>query len=407
MHIVKHETMRHQNAAVLLQCVREHGPITRHEIQEHTGLSWGAISSIASEFLACGVLCQVPAEGQRPGRTPSALDIDSQNNLLIGIDLHSQGISCVVMDLRARRLCDLRDDQPAPTREAFLQQAFALVERAMEKSGFDRDRFLGIGVSVQGSVDTARGVSLHSPHLPDWREVPLGSLFEERFGLPVALSHDTNAMVLAEQWNGKARNVRNLVFIRLDKYLGMSLVIDNRLYTGTDGTAGEFGHMIINPDGPRCTCGNYGCVEAYASGRSLLERAREGGRLESGAPGSNENSYERDLARIARAARDGGEFERGLFDRLGYYLGVGISNLLIMLNPEIVVISGDMVHYADLFMERLNRVLRRNVWNDSRIHVELSELDNSAAAVGAALNVAQQLFEGRIEHPIGALIRAE
>lgn len=406
MRTAKHETMRSQNAAVLLQCLREFGPLTRHELQERTGLSWGAVSSIVNDFLSLGLLAEKPLQGSHTGRTPFSLDVNMQQNLLIGIDLHAQGISCVVTDMRARTLVSNRESVASDTRKGFLEQAMRMINQAIAQSGMDRSRFVGIGVSVQGAVDAANGISLHSPHLPEWNNVPVCEIMQKRFDLPAILVHDTNAIVLAEQWNGKARNVRNLIFIRLDMGLGMAMVVDNRIYTGADGTAGEFGHMVIHPDGRRCTCGNYGCMEAYASGRSILQKVREGveaGQCDLRLTGAH---LDRDLAQVAQAARDGSDFARGLFEDLGKYLGLGVSNLIFMLNPEMVVIGGDLAKYADLYMDRVLQVLEKNVWNDGRINLELSSLDTDAAAVGATLMLTRQVLSGQIVHPLGALFRS-
>ncbi len=405
MRTAKHETMRSQNASVLFQCLREFGPLTRHELQEKTGLSWGAVSSIVSDFLAMGLLTEKPMQLCHPGRTPFALDINQQSNLLIGMDLHAQGLSCVVTDMRARTIVSSRENIENFCRTGLLEPAARMIEEAILASGVEASKFIGIGVAVQGTVDTANGISLHSPHLPEWNDVPVCEFFQNRLHLPCVLVHDTNAMVLAEKWSGKARSARNLVFIRLDMGLGMSLVVDNSIYTGADGGAGEFGHMVVNPDGPKCTCGNYGCMEAYASGRTILQRAREGKKMGLCDLPLTLNEDNKDLQMIARAAREGSAFEKGLFETMGMYLGVGIANLIIMLNPEIVVIGGDLTAYSDLFLDNVRKVLFHNVWNGSRIQIELSSLGTDAAAVGATLMLAEQVLSDGIARQMGGLLR--
>ncbi len=405
MRAAKHETMRNQNVSVLFQCLRASGPLTRHELQEKTGLSWGAVSSIVGAFLSNGMLTETPVPGNRSGRTPASLDVNSQDNLLIGVDLNAQGISCVITDLRARTLFSNREPVAHATQRGFLNQAISMIEDAILEMGHDISHYIGIGVSVQGSVDTANGVSLNSPHLPEWNNVPVSDILKQRFALPVVLVHDTNAMVLAEQWSSNAKSMRNLVFIRLDMGLGMSMVIDNKIYVGADGTAGEFGHMVINPDGPLCTCGNYGCMEAYVSGRSLLQKVREGIKLGCCDLELTGTPFDHDLALVAGAARAGSVFERGLFSNMGMYLGAGISNLIMMLNPEMVVIGGDLAKYGDLYMDKVHQVLKRNIWNASRVNLIASSLDTNAA-VGATLMLCAQVFSGQIAHPIASLFHS-
>ncbi|MEA4897121.1 ROK family protein [Bacillota bacterium Meth-B3] len=405
MRTAKHETMRSLNASVLLNCVRKQAPLTRHELQHRTGLSWGAVSSIVSEFLALGILTEMPIQNTHAGRTPVALDINARDHLCVGLDIHAQGLHCVVTDMRARTLYTTREGVRLPSRQGVLDQAVSMAEEAIERVGVEKSRYIGAGLSVQGAVDAERGVSLHSPHLPDWRNVPLTELIGGRLGLPATLSHDTNAVMMAELWSGRASGARNLVFVRLDMGIGMAVVIDDRLYTGASGIAGELGHMVINPGGPRCTCGNYGCLEAYASGRSILQRVREG--INTGCCALKlTGRYDRDLDLVAEAADAGSAFERDLFETMGMYLGVGISNYVIMMNPEMVVIGGDLARHSRLYLDRVNAVLKRNVWTGGPIDVVISDLNPDAAAIGATLLLVQQALGGHIPHSLGDLFRS-
>ena len=164
--------------------------------------------------------------------------------------------------------------------------------------------------------------------LPGWNNVRLKEIMENEFGMRVYIEHDPNCMALTEKWLGFAKDMKNLLFVRLSMGIGMSIIVNGEIYRGADGSAGEFGHITMDPNGPRCTCGNYGCLEVYASGRGILQQVNEGIKLgrTSAASGLKGNAGELDIGLAAMAARQGDEFVKGLFDDAGTYLGIGISN---------------------------------------------------------------------------------
>ena len=404
MQIAKHDTMRCVNTSALLQCLCENGPLTRNELQSRTGLSWGAVSNIVSELITRHILCETPVQSSHSGRKPYVVDINRSENLCVGVDIHTQELFCVVTDIRGQALVSLHKDNTATTRQALIDQAIGIVREAIAQAGVPKTAFLGVGVSIQGSIDREKGVSLYSPHLPDWSNVPICDLFRAEFDLPVVLLHDTHAMVIAEEWRN-ARKAHSFAFIRLDMGVGMALFLNDRLYTGADGNASEFGHMIIDPDGPLCTCGNKGCLEAFASGRSILQQVRQGvldGRCTLQLGGEEPLN---DLELVAQAARDGSPFECELFTRLGQYLGIGVSNLINVLNPELVILGGMLSRYTDLYLEAAMEQVKRNVWNANRVNFALSTLGANGAAIGAAAAVTQQVESGEIAHPLGDLLR--
>ena len=404
MQVAKHETMRSVNTATLLSCLLDNGPLTRQELQKRTGLSWGAVSNIVSELLTLNILCESQLKSSHAGRKPSVVDINPKDNLCIGVDIHMQGIACVITDLRGQTLVSLRRSIEGASRQEVLERAADAIFEAMETLKAKKESIIGIGVSIQGSIDRTNRISIYSPHQPEWSDVAVCSFLEERFDLPALLFHDTIAMIIAERRHS-AHNVRNMAFVKLDMGLGLSMVLNDQLYTGSDGNASEFGHIIIDPQGPLCTCGNHGCLEAHVSGRSILEQVRKGiakGKSSLKLPGKG---FEGDLAAVAHAARQGSSFEKELFEAMGGYFGLGISNLINFINPELVVLGGEMAQYSDLYLDRAMEVIRKNVWNTSRIQLELSTLGSNGAAVGAAMSLLRQTMNGHIPHAIGSLFR--
>ena len=199
----------------------------------------------------------------------------------------------------------------------------------------------GIGVGVPGPLDPWRGIIYDPPNLPGWHAMHLRDMWSEAFGLPVYLGNDANLAGLGEHRFGAGRGVRDMVYLTVSTGVGGGIISGGRLFLGGSGLAGEVGHTSVEARGPRCNCGNVGCLEMLASGPAVARRgaaaARRGasrGILEA-ACGSQVTAEI-----VVRAARDGDTVARGIIERAGFYIGVGVVNLAHLLNPSLIVIGG-------------------------------------------------------------------
>lgn len=395
MQTAKHDLMRNTNTLNVLECIMKRGPITKRDLQAETGLSWGSISNITNELLHKRVVTECKSTDSVIGRIPVKLDINGRENLIVGLDINIEGLTAVLIDLKCRVLNERRAGIARNEPAAILEQVKQLVNELIVDSHIGKPGLLGIGVAMQGAVDVTRGLSIFSPHFLNWNNVPIGSILEQEFDLPVYVEHDPNCMALAERWLGEAREVVSLLFLRLAMGIGMSIIINGEIYRGADGSAGEFGHTIINPGGPRCTCGNNGCLEAYASGSSILRKAVEGVTLGRApvmsALAGGKTDFDLDL--VIAAARQDDAYAKGLFEEAGAYLGVGISNLINIFNPDLVIISGKMAQCGELYLNRTQQVASEKAWKSSRINLAFSKLENNAAAIGAAAIYLQKIFK--------------
>lgn len=390
MYTVKHQMMRSINTTALLQVIYQHGAMSRQLLHQHTGLSWGAISNIVADLLAKGILVETPVEGKHSGRPPTEVDINSRKYLFGGIDINMQGLCCVITNVVGQTLISLHEADIGQTAQAVLDKCSVLLRRALEALKLQPQEISGIGISIQGSIDQSCRISLYSPHLPEWNHVHVCDYFEAQFGVPAMLFHDTNAMLLAERRKTNHR-VQHMAFIRLGMGFGMSLMINGQSYSGADGNASEYGHTIIQPDGLRCTCGNRGCLEAYVSGRSLLQQTKAGVEAGQSQIQLTQGDDIGNLARLAQAARAGNEFERSLFRKMGHYFGLAMVNLINALNPELIVVGGDLSHFSDLYLEEANAIIQERAWKQNRICMVQSSLDADGAAIGAAVSVVKYL----------------
>ncbi len=256
-----------------------------------------------------------------------------------------------------------RPTAPARGPDAIVDDLVAMARESIDRlAGLDPDAaILGLGVGAPGPLDTARGVVLLTPNL-GWVDMPLRDRLAEALGLDAVLDNDANCAVLGECWVGAARGARHAIGMTIGTGIGGGLVLDGRLHHGASDCAGEIGHMTIDMDGRRCGCGNYGCLEAYASGPAIAMRAIEeirigtASRLPEIAGGVEAITAQT----VFEGAKAGDEVALEVVRDTAHYLGAGIANLLNIFNPDLVVIAGGVTQAGDLLFEPLRReVVRR------------------------------------------------
>ncbi len=262
----------------------------------------------------------------------------------------------------------------------------ALAAAAVE-AGVGLGGLLGLGVASPGALDLVNGIVHEAPQLPGWDGIPLPRILSDRLGIPVLLENDANAAALGENRFGAGRGTRQMIYFTVSTGVGGGIIIDGRIYHGITGSAGELGHIIVQPNGARCLCGELGCLEAYASGTGIAWRAAA--LVEVGAaPGLERVRREKgglDADEIADAAREGDEVARRLFEEAGFYLGVALTNCVNIFNPEMIVVGGGVTFGAgDLFFARAEETMRQLSRKEPLGHVRLvrGELGDRAGPLG-------------------------
>lgn len=245
----------------------------------------------------------------------------------------------------------------------------------------------GIGLGAPGPLDPAAGLMIAPPTLPGWQDVPIARLLSDRLGHPVALDNDANMAALGEWRFGAGRGHSHVLFITVSTGIGGGLVSEGKIFQGRRGLAVEIGHMAISESGPRCFCGSVGCFEALASGTALGHFGAAAARLPGGALIAQLQAEEgRPGARaVVEAARRGDAVARSLIDQEARWLGVGITNLLHLYSPDVVVIGGGLSNAFDLLHGGILRVVQDRAMSAYRdVPILRAELGAKAGLVGAA-----------------------
>lgn len=264
---------------------------------------------------------------------------------------------------------------------------FALAAQA----GIDKSRIAGLGVGVGAIMDGAKGYVYDFLNL-GWRDLPMAEWLSERSGLPALIEMDAHAAALGEAWRGAGQACRDFILLIVGTGIGAGLYLDGRIYRGHGGLAGEFGHVVVHPDGPPCGCGRYGCLEALASGLAIAAAARTA--IERNVPTTLQAATMPTAADVIEAARAGDGCAIRIIEQAARYLGIGISNLILGLSPALVLLGGGVIlNGADLLLPRLRAEvdfqLNYGARNVAR-RIELAALGEAAGLFGAAYRVFEQ-----------------
>ncbi|MGB5548658.1 MAG: ROK family transcriptional regulator [Polyangiales bacterium] len=379
--------VRAQHSRLILNLLWKHQEISRADLARRTSLSRSTVSAIVSDLLSKGLAKEAYAGVSSGGRRPIILEFQDQSSFIVGIELGATHISCVLTDLR----CKVRASwsAPAPVRdepEVALGKMRMAVRSVLEADGVQPSQVLGIGVAVPSPVDRERPGELLPLVVPKWQGYNIASYLEGNFNRPVFVDNDANLGALAELWWGSGSSARDLVYIKVATGVGAGMIINGRIFRGSGGIAGEIGHTSIDPNGPPCICGLQGCLTTFIGTPALLERARNELRRS-----GSDRLPPTSIDELVNAALDGDPMSVDLIHYAGDKLGVGIANMLNLLNPQAVVLGGGIARSGDMLLDGVRRTIQALSLPASICNTEIrtTGLNEWGIAVGAATLVLQ------------------
>jgi predicted NBD/HSP70 family sugar kinase len=345
---VQNKPLRQQ----VFERIRASALISRIDIAKQLGVSPGSITQVTNGLLGAGLLEEVetPHDGAVRGRPPVALRIAPGARYVVGIKFGDFEHSAVIVDFAGTQIAetDLPCSAQKKTNEELFAEADILLEAILSKANLNRAQISGVGVGLAGMVDHKKGVVPWSPILHE-KNVPLRSLLSQHFGLPVHIDNDANMVTLAELWFGAGRDRSSFAVVTIEYGVGMGLVLDNQLYRGSEGLGLELGHTKVQLDGALCRCGHRGCLEAYVADYALVREARIALDMNPEAAGKVETLLEN----LYHHAKAGNEHARMIFRRAGRYLSVGLSNVVHLFDPGLIILSGERMRYEYLYAEEV------------------------------------------------------
>lgn len=373
---IDRQVMRAHNRAVVLDVVRRSGPLARTEVARRTSLAKPTVSAIVDELLADGIVHEVGVGPSTAagGRPPTFLDFDITRDAYIGVHVGVDRTTVGVADGRGTIVAERSRRSAIGTPARSLEHVIALLDAALGDVKIARTTIRHATIVLPGLVDRDTGVCALAPNLR-WRDVPVGTLFGDALGVPVSVWNTPHASAFAEARQGAARDVDTFVWLYVGPGVGSAIVQDGQLVTGTRGFAGEIGHCRVADHGRPCHCGKRGCLEAYTSTVAIT-----GDALEAGVPSRTRTPR---LDDVVRAARGGDDEARRVLDQAGHMLGLGVSYLVGILNPELVVVGGEAAPAFDFLLDPLRRALAQDALEAEQVPVVASSLRGDAGVVGA------------------------
>jgi len=286
--------------------------------------------------------------------------------MFIGIDLGGTKIAGVLVTPSGKVLMDVTIPTEAKRGKKHIIDNIDKAIHMLKQS--KKVKINGIGIGAPGPIDYEKGIVVEAPNLPGWKRVRLKEIFQRKYKIPVYVDNDANCAALAEAWFGAGRNARHFLYMTVSTGIGGGIVINKKIYRGANGSAGEFGHMVIDSKGPRCGCGHIGHLEAYASGTAI--RRRTGMRA---------------LA-VELAARQGDKKAQKIIQEIASYLAIGIANLVNIFNPEMIVIGGGLSNMRELLFNPIRKEFKKYALTlpARKVKIVRAKLGTDAGVLGAA-----------------------
>jgi predicted NBD/HSP70 family sugar kinase len=373
------------NRLRVLRVLARHPGSSRADVVQRTGLSRSTVSALLDELEAAGVVAQqLVRDDGRPrgaGRPPVQVSLAPRAAFAVGLDVGHRHIRAALCDLSGEPVAVEHseaevDHAPGPS----LDLARELVHAVLAQAGVAREQVIGVGMGIAAPVDARRGTAHVEGILPSWGGVQPAAEMEARLGLPVQLENDANVGALGEHRFGAGRGVEHLAYVRLSAGIGAGLVLDGRPYRGGGGIAGELGHLLANPDGAICRCGNRGCLETVASPvavAALLERSR-------GMPVG--------VAELLARVEQGDRGARRAVADAGAAVGRAVAALVNLFNPELVVIGGELAATGEVLLDPLRAAIEREALAPAaaQARVVRGALGGDAEVLGAAALVLER-----------------
>src|SRR5215216_8106473 len=391
------ESLRQINLSTVLTHLRQNAPISRAALAEITGLNRATITRLVRELMEHGFVRETGFQSLRAGRPSILLQLDPDAGCIIGAEIEVKFGSIILTDLAARVLwlqeVDFGDnDEP----DAVFNTTAQLVRRALAQAGETNRHILGLGMSLPGLVDVSSGVLLFAPNMR-WSDVPVKQWLEKEFNIPIYVDNKANMAALAESYFGSARDSNYVLYINITAGVGSGIVLNQRILPGASGLAGEVGHMSINPNGPKCNCGSYGCWETYVSALAVFRRVRESilAGQESQLADVVQDGFERiTVPLMVDAARNGDQVALAAFEETGYYLGIGLANLINTFNPQKVVLGGYVTQAYEFLLPVIQKTVQERAlrWPREAADIVVATYLNDASLIGAVATVYGQIL---------------
>jgi glucokinase-like ROK family protein len=382
--------LKRLNRAKILGLLRSHGSLSRTELASLSGLDNKTITNIVNHFTETHVVVSAGQMKSSSGRRKEHLKINTDYSYAVGIDIGASHITVTLLNLEGRPAAEKHHSYRfGLSGKIILEKLLSLTRALLDEAKLGPGRILGIGFTAPGFFDKERGIWKTAVNITGWESLPIRDLLSRHFGADVYLQDCSRSMALAEMWYGEGKNLDDFILLDLGQGIGLGIVIGGSLYEGAGLKSGEIGHLVVDPDGRMCTCGNRGCLESIASGTAIASLVQE--EIGKGTRSKvvdlvNNHIDEITAADVVEAANLRDPLAVDVLGEAGRMIGKALSYAITLFNPESVIIGGQLSKAGPALLDPLLDSARRftlpQLFGD--LSIKLSGLGFLSASIGAA-----------------------
>lgn len=378
--------MKSTNTQLILNKIHQHGSASRVQIAKETGLTAATVTNLTGELISRGIIVEAEAGASSGGRKPIMLKLNTADYGICSVYISPDYVELAVTDFEANFV--YYNSVPAASQADPGAAVKIIADEYRKAVQHTERRVVAVGVGLHGIVDHDSGTSVFAPNL-EWKNVPVVQLLRQHIDVPVFADNDVKLMAKGEMWYGAARGVSDFVYLYVGDGIGGAIVIDGRVYRGTGNGSGEIGHCTVDGSGEICSCGNRGCLQTKASKRAMMSAVRKlsGDSLWS--------SRIADCDSLAAACLEGNPVAVAVMNDEAKYLAIGVTTLINLFNPKLVVVDSDIKDFDKAVMDSLKKEVaaRKMKFFDNICDIEYSHLTESAVIKGATAMVLNYVFE--------------
>lgn len=387
------------NRMNVLGLIKEYGVVSRKDLAVITGLTPPAITNIIKEFLELGLVTEEGVEESKGGRRPIRLKFNHEAGYVIGMEIMMSEVKVAVTDLKNDPTYFETFSVDMVDPKVGVQELVLKVKGFLKSEGLSEKKVLAVGIAFPALISGKEGIIKRAVNLgPLWNDFPLKNIMEKELNLPVFIENNSNASALAERWFGGGTESRNLVYINLGEGISAGIILDDRIVYGFQGHAGEIGHILIRQNGPLCNCGNRGCLESICGIPALTRKANsELTLLHNSDPLKDlwEENKKVTIDDVLKCSHIKGTYAWEIIRQAGEHIGIALSNLINLYNPEVIFIGGKLSAANDILLEPILDKIKSHAFPEiaSSTKVEISLLGKNSGAIGACALAIRELFK--------------
>ena len=357
--------LKKNNIFTVLQTIKINGPMTKPEIIKTTGLTNASVHNFVNELIEKEIILEEGFNASNGGRKALLFRFNSKICYIAGVYLALHEISTFIFDLDLNIITSRTTSMNlnSPDVESNINMVVSEIELSINESGVEKNKIAGIGITVPGPVDFLNGIVLNLVNAPNWKNIPLQSIVQNRVNIPVVLDKVNTGVVLYDKWFVNSSSKKNLVHVSITDGLGSGLLINSQPYRGNNNIAGEIGHITVNPMGEICNCGNRGCVEMFSSERGILRIIKECfARGEKSILNEWVDGIEKiDMPVAIEACKNNDPLVKEVFLSAVNYLAIALNSMLKMFDPDEVLIDCHWLEeLPDMFSLLVNTIFQDN-----------------------------------------------